>query len=354
VTANLQGEKRYEQVYGATFARYTEQDMIEFIEPFKVRFDRNKLDARKIFAGKKCFDAGCGNGRGTLFMLMNDAAHVTSYDFSHANIESTRKFAAAFGYGNVECRQGSLEEVPFPTESFDVVWCNGVIMHTEKPNKCLQEIARVLKVGGNAWLYIYGSGGVYWRVIYHLRELLRDIYIPECIALLELLRYETRYVAEFIDDWYATYLRSYTHANLSARLAELGFQTPQLLKYGMDYDTSQRISTFGGNEPQLMGEGDLRYLVTKARPTSDAAEHLVPEGAYGSAYQWPELIVRTIDPLFERASREIDKGWLKIAFAAHVQRELRLLMTQPKPFPVSDFVSLIDRQLSNVRRITSL
>lgn len=355
MSTNLEGEKRYEHVFGDTFARYSQQEMVEFIEPFKVRFERNRLDASRLFAGKKCFDAGCGNGRGTLFMLMHGAAHVTSYDFSATNIDSTRRFAAAFGYNNVECRQGSLEGIPFADETFDIVWCNGVIMHTGRPNQCLREIARILKVGGRAWLYVYGAGGVYWRVIYHLRDLVGDIYVPECIAALELMRYENRYIAEFIDDWYATHLRSYTHADLAGRLTALGFEVPTLLRSGMDYDTSHRIAAFGGDEPALMGEGDLRYLLTKARPTAGSGDaKLIPEGAYGSTYPWPPAITAVIDPLFERARRELHKGWIKIAFAAHVQRELRLLMTENKPFPLADFVRLVERVLAGAGRMVNV
>ena len=46
---NVSGEKRYEEVYGDTFAMYSMEEMKEFIEPFQVRFERNNLDAKKIF-----------------------------------------------------------------------------------------------------------------------------------------------------------------------------------------------------------------------------------------------------------------------------------------------------------------
>ena len=119
---NLTGEKRYEQVFGYTFALYSREEMIEFIEPFKVRFEKNNLDPKAIFNGKKCFDAGCGNGRGSLFMLMHGASHVTSYDFSEKNVDTTRKFLKEFGYENFEVHQGTLEDIPFEDELFDFVW----------------------------------------------------------------------------------------------------------------------------------------------------------------------------------------------------------------------------------------
>lgn len=339
---NLSGEKRYEHVFGDTFAMYSRKEMEEFIEPFKVRFERNGLDPQKIFAGKKCFDAGCGNGRGTIFMLMNGAEDVTSYDFSQTNVESTEKFVRDFGFTNFETLQGTLEEVPFEDEAFDFIWCNGVIMHTERPNKCLEEIARILKVNGQAWLYIYGAGGVYWRIIFHLRDWLKDINIEECIAVLKTFRYQTRYVAEFIDDWFATYLRSYTHNDLSRRLMELGFERPMLLKYGMDYDTSHRKNLLvSSKEKALMGEGDLRYLLTKKSNVRENNQ-LIPEDEYGSEYQWPEIITSNIDPLFKTLFGSVGlRGWMKIAIAGHIQRELRLLLNKEKFFELEEIMQII-------------
>jgi ubiquinone/menaquinone biosynthesis C-methylase UbiE len=344
--ANLQGEKRYEQVYGATFARYTQQEMIEFIEPFKVRFGRNKLDARSIFEGKKCFDAGCGNGRGALFMLMNGAAHVTACDFSSQNVESTRSFLRQFGFENAEVFESSLESIPRPDETFDFVWCNGVIMHTRYPNRCLNEIARILKVGGKSWIYVYGSGGLYWRTIYRFRRMLHDVAVADCMAALQLMRYETRYVAEFIDDWFATYLRSYTHKDLSAALEAAGFAPAEPLPFGMAYDTSHRRNSYGLLEKDLMGEGDLRYLLHKTKQTPVRSQQILSDGEYGSDFEWPPIIAQRMDPAFERFAAALATDWQRIAAAAHLQRELRLQMTKPEPFDVEAYFQTMDRVAS--------
>jgi ubiquinone/menaquinone biosynthesis C-methylase UbiE len=341
-TPDMDGEQRYDKVYGETFAMYSKADMVEFIEPFKIRFLRNSLDAEQIFKGKRCFDAGCGNGRGSLFMLMNGAAQVTAYDISRKNMETTRKFAAEFGFANIRTQEGSLEQIPFQDESFDFVWCNGVIQHTEHPNQCLSELARILKTSGQMWLYIYGSGGVYWRTISHLREMLKHINVNTCMAYLKLFRYPTRYIAEFIDDWYTTYLRSYTHEDLSNRLQELGFAKPELLRYGTDYDTSHRITLFATEEEKaLMGQGDLRYVLTKMN-RRQGKNFLLDEGEYGSHYAYPEIIKENIDPLFREIIRVAgDRDWLKIAIAAHIQRELRILLNEQKHFRLADFLQVI-------------
>lgn len=335
----VNGENRYEIVFGETFALYTREEYLEFMEPFKVRYERNGLPM-DMFRGKRCLDAGCGNGRGSLFMLMGGAESVTSLDFSHKNVESATRFLSDFGYHNFVAQQGNLEDIPFEDQSFDFVWCNGVVMHTQNPNKCLSELSRVLKVGGGAWLYIYGSGGVYWRIIQQIRTLVGHIPAETCIQCLRLLRYETRYVAEFIDDWYATHLRTYTAADLGARLGELGFTGTTPLKFGMDYDSSHRIHTYGTPEERvLMGEGDLRYLLHK-KEVRQESNHLLLEGEYGSDYSWPQIITEQLNPLFAECAALCGSDMKKIAFAAHLQRELRLLLTQASAFTLQELVEL--------------
>lgn len=341
--ANLSGEKRYDHVFGDTFALYTRPEMLEFIEPFNVRFEKNGLNARQIFQGKRCFDAACGNGRGALFMLMNGAAHVTCCDFSEKNVQSTRSFLKQFGFDNAEVFESTLESIARPDESYDFVWCNGVIMHTAHPNRCLNEISRILKRGGRSWIYVYGSGGAYWRSIQRFREMLKDVAVRDCISTLQLLRYETRYVAEFIDDWFATHLRSYTHKDFGAALIAAGFAPAEPLPYGMAYDTSHRRNTFGSQEKDLMGEGDLRYLLEKTNPTPAQDELILSEGEYGSKIEWPVVITQSLDAALARLSAACPQPWQRIAAAAHIQRELRLQMTKPEKFDLDAYLQMIDR-----------
>jgi SAM-dependent methyltransferase len=348
-------ETKYEQVYGNTFADYGRRDMDEFIEPLATRFSANGLEPRALFAGRRCLDAGCGNGRGVLFMARHGAREIQALDFSHTNVDSARRFAAAYGFDNVTVRHGTIEALPFANGTFDFVWCNGVLMHTAHPNRCISELARVLEPGGKSWIYVYGSGGIYWRTIHHLRDLMNGINVERCQAMLKLMRYEPRYVAEFIDDWYAVHLRAYTAADLEARLAAVGFEPPVRLKWGVSYDTSHRFfSAVSALEREMMGEGDLRYLLTKSSSDPSAAAALLDEGEYGSAYDWPASI-EAVEPAFE-AFREPLAGsaWSRVAAGAHLQRELRLLLSRPGDFDLAAFVAVMERIAAVARDATPL
>lgn len=162
---DVQRESEHEAVYGKSFALYDKEEMVKFTDFFRQRFKANGIDPKVVFPGKRCIDAGCGNGRGTLFMLENGAKHVASVDISPTNIESTERNCRTFGFDAFDTRFVSLEQLPFADEEFDFVWCNGVVMHTANLDASLFEISRVLRIGGESWIYVYGPGGVYWYLV---------------------------------------------------------------------------------------------------------------------------------------------------------------------------------------------
>lgn len=253
-------------VFGDTFSLYDEKSFDEFVAPLFMRMKNNGINT-DIFKGKRCLDAGCGGGRGSILMAQCGAKEIVGVDFSSTNVESCRKRAAQKGFTNMTFHQHSLMELPFEDESFDVVWCNGVLMHTIDPDKGLQEISRVLKKGGYMWLYVYGAGGVYWCMVDWIRNTLKDVDVRDCIYQLRIMEMPIRRIAEWIDDWFAGYLRKYTHTDVERRLKELGFVNTDRLKFGTLYDTSQRRNGADMREICLMGEGDLRYFCRKDRNT---------------------------------------------------------------------------------------
>ena len=350
-----ENEKIYDHVYGNTFSDYKLDDIEEFIHPFEVRFKRNGLNAKELFSGKRCLDAGCGNGRGSFFMLRNGANFVEMLDVSDNNVESSQKFASELGFaGRINVQKSTLESIPFKDNEFDFVWCNGVIMHTEKPNNCLAEIARVCRPQGHAWLYIYGAGGLYWKVIYQFREILSSIDVCQAIQYLKYFRYSPRYVAEFIDDWYASNLRTYTHNDVSKSFISLGFDTPNRLAYGMDYDTSQRLELAQDNfQRKLTGEGDLRYLLQKSS-NSKKEQFFLNEDEKGSDYLWPNSVTELVSDAFSLIPEiNFAEDWQKIAICALIQRELRILMDRKTPLKKEEFLQIF-KNLVNIRKLVEL
>jgi ubiquinone/menaquinone biosynthesis C-methylase UbiE len=343
--AHSPSEADHDAVYGKTFSLYDKKQLQEFMQPFFDRFAANGIDAPATFAGKHCLDAGCGGGRGSIFMMLNGARSVVGFDFSPTNVETAKRNAGLYGF-DITTQQGTLAKLPFADETFDFVWCNGVLQHAADPDACLREITRVLKTGGRAWIYVYGSAGVYWYSVFRFRELLRDVTTEACTAALRLMRYETRYVAEYIDDWKVSFLRAYTAADMDRRLAQLGYANPTPLKYGVSYDTSHRIHT-NPSDAVWLGEGDLRYLVTKTAQHA-AGDNPISGGEYGSDVKYAPEIIERCGPLFDELARVVAGDLtLAIAAAANIQRALRDQLSLPGAFA-------IDEYLKNVRAAIEL
>ena len=66
---------------------------------------------------------------------------------------------------NVDCKYiiCNGEELPFKSESFDVVTCITVLQDTPNPNRMLLEIKRILQDKGILFLTILKRNGVKWK-----------------------------------------------------------------------------------------------------------------------------------------------------------------------------------------------
>lgn len=342
MTQNI--EHLHDDVFGATFALYDRAEIEQFIEPFEIRFKRNSINPDELFSGKKCLDAGCGNGRGSLFMASHGAQEIESLDISATNIESTKRNAELFGFSDIiNARQSSLESIPFADETFDFVWCNGVIMHTHNPDACLSELARVLKKGGKAWIYVYGAGGVYWYCVYKFREYLNVFSEKQCLDALTFAQTPISYLAEYMDDWKAPYLRTYSNQDFSNRLKELGFQNTAPLPNGTDYDTSHRISHYP-QDKLFLGEGDLRYLITKESDIN-GSQHPISDSERGSIYEYVKDFSNPIDEKFHELEKKFSSSLIRqILSFAYLQRNLRdEIFASHKPFNLNEFLRYFDQ-----------
>jgi SAM-dependent methyltransferase len=77
---------------------------------------------------------------------------------------------------------GDAHDLPFPDFSFDYVWCNAVLEHLRDPRQAANELIRVLKPGGVAFVqvpfleYVHGWPDDYYRFTLNgLRELFRGL-----------------------------------------------------------------------------------------------------------------------------------------------------------------------------------
>jgi arsenite methyltransferase len=114
----------------------------------------NPFSLGALRPGEHVLDIGCGAGMDTLVaaQMVGAGGTVTGIDMTPAMVAKARRSVAATGLANVTIVEGSAEDLPFESASFDVVISNGVIDLIPDKDAVFSEIARVLRPGGRIQL----------------------------------------------------------------------------------------------------------------------------------------------------------------------------------------------------------
>ena len=135
--------------------------------PGLVGFDR--------WAGKMVLEVGCGLGT-DLLRFARGGARVFGIDLTERGVRLARQRFSLNGYQG-HLAVGNAEGLPFPSNSFDLVYAWGIFHHTPYPRKAVEEMLRVLRPGGQviamvyhryslvafqAWLYYGFIRGKFW------------------------------------------------------------------------------------------------------------------------------------------------------------------------------------------------
>ena len=124
---------------------------------------------RDDFEGKELLDAGCGTGEYALWFA-SEGARVTGIDLSEGSLAEARSYAAEHGLEGAAFERRSVLDTGFPAESFDFVYCTGVLHHTPAPFRGFRELCRLLRPGGKMLVSLYHRTGflpreLRWRIV---------------------------------------------------------------------------------------------------------------------------------------------------------------------------------------------
>lgn len=135
------------------------------------------------WAGSKVLEAGCGIGTdGARFA--KSGAQYTGLDASPTALSlAQRRFALEELAGTFV--RGSVTDLPFADESFDLVVSHGVIHHVQRTDAALREFHRVLRPGGTALVMIYNrrSFNYYFTLMLVRRAMISLLLIPGAVRV---------------------------------------------------------------------------------------------------------------------------------------------------------------------------
>lgn len=105
------------------------------------------------FRDKRVLDAGCGGGQHTSFVAPY-AKEIVGVDLNAVSVAQER----CKHLPNATFVEGDLAQVSFD-ELFDMVYCIGVIHHTDSPEATFKNLARLTKSGGKTMVWAYSHEG---------------------------------------------------------------------------------------------------------------------------------------------------------------------------------------------------
>ncbi|MHC4319376.1 MAG: class I SAM-dependent methyltransferase, partial [Planctomycetota bacterium] len=251
-----------QQVYGRLWDAFDAGSYVEEVDRILAeRFDRSGFELATV-RGKTVLDMGCGSGRFTLALARAGADRVIGVDLGRQSLDEADRIATGAGIDNVQFIAADVLDLPFDDEAFDFVFCNGVLHHTADMERGVRQLYRVLRRGAEAFLYLYGDGGLFWYSRKRMGPIMKRIPQAYTMAALDLIGMPPgRFI--FADNWYVPIERHTTRADLERLLTDTGFASFRKLTGGRATDLDSAEAMRHPEAAALWGDGEHRYLLVR-------------------------------------------------------------------------------------------
>jgi SAM-dependent methyltransferase len=120
------------------------------------------IDALNV-AGKQVLEIGLGEGSESE-QLIRRGAHWSGVDLTAESVARVRTRMTLRELPYQELRQGSVLDLPFADDTFDMVFSHGVLHHVPDIGQAQREIHRVLAPGGELVIMVYARWSLNYLV----------------------------------------------------------------------------------------------------------------------------------------------------------------------------------------------
>jgi ubiquinone/menaquinone biosynthesis C-methylase UbiE len=166
-------ESNYTDSFGFQWNKFqkTQIDTAANLTLSRDRFFAESGWDKEDLTGKDMLEVGSGAGRFSQVVLDHTKANLYSVDYSDAvsaNFRNNGHHGERF-----KLFQASVYEMPFPDNSFDKVFCFGVLQHTPDFKKSVEQLIKKAKPGAEVVVDFYPIKG--WWTKVHAKYIFRPI-----------------------------------------------------------------------------------------------------------------------------------------------------------------------------------
>lgn len=156
------------QIESKVVAMYSDHPSPSFKD--KLSYSSHRMELRLFccgvyeedYVGKQVLDAGCGSGEYSCWFA-SKGAQVLGIDLSDGALKEAFEYCKEKSIEGLNFEKRSVLDTRFSDNSFDFIYCTGVLHHTPDPFGGFTELCRVLKPGGKILISLYNSFGMFPR-----------------------------------------------------------------------------------------------------------------------------------------------------------------------------------------------
>ncbi len=163
----------YSESFGYQWNKFdkTQLDSINNIKHTENRFYKSTEWDPELISKENILEVGSGAGRFTEVFLKTTKGILHSIDYSNA-VEANFKNNIVFRE-RLKLSQASIYEMPFSDNTFDRVFCFGVLQHTPSFDKSIESLVKKAKMGGEVVVDFYPIKGWYTKI--HAKYIFRPL-----------------------------------------------------------------------------------------------------------------------------------------------------------------------------------
>lgn len=253
-------KKIYTQdLFGKLWIERLNQKKINSLPVLIELLKRSGFDLR-FFKGKKILDIGCGSGRFTLAFAKLGVKLSVGVDLGDEGLKIGKFIAKKNNIKNIKFYKSDVLNLPFKDNSFDFVFCKGVLHHTGNTYLGLSELKRVLKKNANGFIYLYGSGGIFWKTRKLMRRVMKKIPYDYTMNILNAIGMPARRTI-FVDSWYVP-----IEDHINKDTLERWFKKNQIEFKKYKNAKKTELEYMEKKEKyfkEFFGNGEMRYIIKK-------------------------------------------------------------------------------------------